>query len=136
MLETVKEGWKKAKKLEKQEKLTKSWELVRECRKIIKENYSSWQERKTTEEENKKLQELELEKLSRLEKVKQEKYRTSRELQNEEEAMRKRLILAEIKENAWKRRGEMSIHEVHSDRLEKEEKNEKKDPTTVARQNE
>ena len=124
MLETVKEGWKKAKKLEKQEKLTKSWELVRECRKIIKENYSSWQERKTTEEENKKLQELELEKLSRLEKVKQEKYRTSRELQNEEEAMRKRLILAEIKENAWKRRGEKSSHEEHSDRLEKERKEE------------
>ena len=109
--------------------MTKSWELVRECRKILKENYSSWQERKTTEEENKKLQELELEKLSRLEKGKrkQEKYRTSRELQNEEEAMRKRLILAEIKENAWKRRGEKSSHEVHSDRLEKEEKNEKKD---------
>ena len=51
----------------------------------------------------------------------------SRELQNEEEAMRKRLILAEIKENAWKRRGEKSSHEEHSDRLKKEEKNEKKD---------
>ena len=81
----------KAKKLEKQENLTKSWELVRECRKIIKENYSSWQERKTTEEENKKLQEIELEKLERLEKAKgkQEKIKISTEMQSKEEAMRK-----------------------------------------------
>ena len=46
--------------------------------------------------------------MGRLEKVKgmQERLRISREMQSKEEAMSKRLILAEIKENAWKRRGD------------------------------
>ena len=103
------ERLEKARKLEKREKLTKSWELVKECRKILRENYSSWQER--------------LEKA----KGKQEKFKISREMQSKEEAMRKRIILSEIKENAWKRREEKSSHEEHSERLEKEEKNEKRE---------
>ena len=55
--------------------------------------------------------------MGRLEKVKgmQERLRISREMQSKEEAMSKRLILAEIKENAWKRRGEKSSHEEHSE---------------------
>ena len=36
--------------------------------------------------------------------------------------MRQRIILAEIKENAWKRRGIQSSHEEHYERLEKEER--------------
>ena len=64
--------------------MTKSWELVRTCREIIRENYSSWQERKVTEEEKRKLQEIELEKLGRLEKVKgnQERFRISIDMQS------------------------------------------------------
>jgi hypothetical protein len=49
---------------------------------IIRENYSSWQERKITEEERVKLLEIEQEKLGRLEKAKekQEKFKISEEL--------------------------------------------------------
>ena len=54
-------------------------------------------------------------------KEKQENFKISKEMESEEEAMRKRLVLAEIKENAWKRRGKQSSHEEHSERLEKEE---------------
>ena len=41
----------KARNLDKQQQLTSSWKLVRECRKILKENCSSWQEKETTEED-------------------------------------------------------------------------------------
>ena len=36
------------KRLKMQEELTKSWELVRVCREMIRENFSEWQERKVT----------------------------------------------------------------------------------------
>ena len=112
------------KRLDRQEKLSKSWELVRTCRDIIKENYSSWQERKITQEQRVKLLEIEQEKLGRLEKAKekQEKFKISQEFKSKDEAMRQRIILAEIKENAWKRRGIQSSHEEHYERLEKEER--------------
>ena len=59
-----------------------------------------------TEEEQRKILDLEQEKLRRLEKgrKKQENHRISQDMQSKEEAMTKRLILAEIRENAWKRR--------------------------------
>ena len=120
-----KRGLENAKRLEKQEKLSRSWELVRVCREMIKENYSSWQERKITEEEKRKILDLEQEKLTRLEtgRKRQEKFKTSQDIESKEEAMFKRLILAEIKENAWKRREEnKSSHEEYSGRQEKEEK--------------
>ena len=73
--------------------------------------------------------EIEQAKLGRLEKSKekQEKFKNFQEIESEEEAMRKRLVLAEIKENAWKRRGKQSSHEEHSERLEKETKIKKKE---------
>ena len=36
--------------------------------------------------------------------------------------MKRRLELAEIRENAWKWRGEKSSHEEHTSRMEKDEK--------------
>ena len=62
-----------ARRLEKQQKMTQCWELVRTCREMIRENYSSWQERRVTGEEKRKLQEIEQEKLGMLEKVKGKK---------------------------------------------------------------
>ena len=108
------------KRLEKQENLTKSWELVRVCR----ENYSEWQERKTTEDTRKKLKEIPLEKEARLERknLKSEKFRKYSEMENKEEMYKRRILLAEIKENVWKRRGSRSSHEEHSERLETEKK--------------
>ena len=64
-------GLENAKRLEKQERLSESWELVKVCREIIKENYSNWQERKVTEEERQEIQEMTLEREARLEKQKQ-----------------------------------------------------------------
>ena len=66
-----KEGLEKARRMEKKEKLEKSWNLVRVCRDLIKENNSNWQERKVTEEERQKIQEMRLEREARLEKQKQ-----------------------------------------------------------------
>ena len=109
-----KRGLENAKRLEKKEKLSKSWELVRVCRELLKENYSSWQERRITEEDKRKILDLEQEKLIRLEtgRKKQENYKISQDIESKEEAMSKRLILAEIKENVWKRREESkSSHE-------------------------
>ena len=51
--------------------MEKSWNLVRVCRDLIKENNSNWQERKVTEEERQKIQEMRLEREARLEKQKQ-----------------------------------------------------------------
>ena len=75
------------------------------------------------------IMEMEQAKLRRLEncKEKQEKYRNPQEIESEEEALRKRLILAEITENAWKRRGKQSSHEEHSERLETKTKIQKKE---------
>ena len=56
--------------MERQEKLPNSWELVRVCRDMLKENYSDWQESKTSEEEKRKLQDIEEEKQKRLERKK------------------------------------------------------------------
>jgi hypothetical protein len=117
-------GLEKARRMEKQEKLAKSWEMVKMCREIMKENYSNWQERKMTEEDQRKILDLELEKQERLEKgrKRQEKHRKPKDMESMEEALAKRLILAEIRENAWKRREDnKSSHEEYSDRLEKEE---------------
>ena len=78
-----------------------------------------------TEEEQRKIMDLEQEKLRRLEKgrKKQKNHRISQDMQSKEEAMTKRLILAEIRENAWKRREEnKSSHEEHSERLEKKKR--------------
>ena len=120
-----KRGLENAKRLEKQEKLSESWELVRVCREMLKENYSSWQERRITEEDKTKILDLEQEKLKRLETgtKKQEKHKISQDIESKEEAMSKGLILAEIKENVWKMREEnKSSHEEHSGRQEREEK--------------
>ena len=54
-----KERQERSRRMERQDKLSKSWEMVRVCRDIIKENYSDWQERKNTEEEKRKLKEIE-----------------------------------------------------------------------------
>ena len=37
-----------------------------------------------------------------------------------EEAVKRRIMIAEIKENVWKRRGPMSSHEEHSSRMEQD----------------
>ena len=71
---------------------------------MLKDNYSSWQERRITEEDKRKILDLEQEKLIRLEtgRKKQENYKISQDIESKEEAMSKRLILAEIKENFGK----------------------------------
>ena len=93
---------------------------------MIRVNYSEWQERKTTEDTRKKLKEIPLEKEVRLERknLKSEKFRKYSEMENKEEMYKRRILLAEIKENAWKRRGSRSSHEEHSERLETEKKKE------------
>ena len=99
------------------------------CREIIKENYSNWQERKVTEEESQKIKEMTLEREARLEKQKQkkEKFINIMETVSKEEVLQRRIQLAEIKENAWKWRRARTSHEKHSNRLEKERKEEKKE---------
>ena len=94
------------KRMDKKNRLSQSWELVRVCRELIREKYSSWRERRVTEEERALIMEIEQAKLKRLEncKERQERYRNPQEIESKEEALRKRLILAEIMENAWKRR--------------------------------
>jgi hypothetical protein len=44
------------------------------------------------------------------------------EMETKEKKMKRKLILADIKENAWKIRGKKSSHEEYADRLEKETK--------------
>ena len=74
------------------------------------------------------LETIGLERQARLErqKVQKEKFRKPIEMANKEEMFRKRILLAEIRENNWKRRGSRSSHEEHSERLEKVEKEKKK----------
>ena len=76
------------------------------------------------EDEKRKLQEIARERQPRLErqKTKQEKSKNMKEMDSKEEIFKRRIMLAEIKENVWKRRGAKSIHEEHSDRLENEKK--------------
>ena len=52
-----KEGLERSNRLEKKEKLENSWNLVKICRDLIRENYSDWQERKISEDERTELQE-------------------------------------------------------------------------------
>ena len=67
------ERMEKAERLEKKRKLSQSWELVREFRNIMKENYSDRQERRVTEDEKRNLQEIAREMQTRLEKQKTKK---------------------------------------------------------------
>ena len=76
--------------------------MIRSCRDIIVENYSDWQERKITEEEKREIQHLEDEKQQRLETVrsKKEKFKISKEMETKEQILKRKLEIAEIKENA------------------------------------
>ena len=46
----------KSERLERRKKPENSWNMVKLCGEIIKENYSSWKERKVTEKERKELE--------------------------------------------------------------------------------
>ena len=50
-----------------------------------------------------------------------------KEIENKEEKIRKKIILADIKENAWKRRGFKSSHEECVESIEKLKKNEERE---------
>ena len=115
-------------RLERKEKLENSWNLVKACREVIKENDSDWQERKITEEEKRKFQEIDDERNRRLETVKnkKEKYKILKEFESKEEKLKRKLELADIKENVWKRRGKKSNHEECTEKLEKEAKQKEK----------
>ena len=47
-------------------------------------------------------------------------------IESREEIMKRKIIMAEIEDNAWKRRGEKSNHEEYIGRMEKEKKKEKR----------
>ena len=99
-------------RLGKQERLSRRWDMIRSCREIIVENYSDWQERKITEDEKKEIQDLEDEKQQRLEtgRSKKEEFKISKEMETKEQILKRKLEIAEIKENAWKWRSEKSSH--------------------------
>ena len=69
------------------------------------------------------------ERTARLAKVKskEEKFKIVKELESKENVVQRKLILAEIKENCWKRRGEKSNHEECTEKVEKEKGKEKKE---------
>ena len=115
-------------RLEKQEEISRRWKLPKEGQKIVKENHSNWQDRKRTEEENKMILEIEEERIARLEKAKskEEKYKIKKELETKEKMVQRKLILAEIKENSWKRRCDKSSHEEYTERAEKEKEKRKR----------
>ena len=60
-------------------------------------------------------------------KSKEEKFKIVKELESKENVVQRKLILAEIKENCWKRRGEKSNHEECTEKVEKEKGKEKKE---------
>jgi hypothetical protein len=96
----------KSERLEKRKKLENSWNMVKLCGIMIKENYSNWKERRVTENERKEMEEME--KIERLEKqrMKKEKFQANMKKIGKEEIFLKRIEMKEIKENAWKWRGE------------------------------
>ena len=113
-------GMENARRMEKQEKLSQSWEMVKMCREIIKENYSNWQERKVIEEERQEIHELTLARGARLEKKqkqKKENFRNSMETVNKEVMFQRRIQLAETKENTWNWRRTRTSRDEHSNRL-------------------
>ena len=119
----------KTKRLEKQERLERSWNLMKLCRETIRENYDGWQERKITEIEKRELLNLKLEKEAMLEKQKRKKeeFREGRKVLNKEEVFLRKIEMAEMKENAWKWRGANSSQEEHSRRQGKEKKTAEKE---------
>ena len=58
-------------------------------------------------------------------KSKEEKFKIVKELESKENVVQRKLILAEIKENCWKRRGEKSNHEEYTEKVEKEQRKRK-----------
>ena len=78
------------------------WKLVKVCRDIIRHNYSEWQERKMSEEERMKMQEINTERKARLERqrMRKEDFQKSMEKVSEDEKFLRRMEIAEIRENA------------------------------------
>ena len=118
----------RSERLEKKEKLENSWNLVKVCGEIFRENYSNWQERKLTEDERKELMEIRMEKDSRLKRQSQKmaKYQEKVGKLSKEEVFLKRMEMKEIKENIWVQRGATNSHEDHTKRMEMEKKKEHK----------
>ena len=49
-------------------------------------------------------------------------FKIIKDMESKEESIKRRIMLADIKENVWKRRCTQSIHEEHSDMMESESK--------------
>ena len=86
--------------------------MVRACRDIIVESCLDWQERTISEEEKIKIQNLDDERKQRLEtgRNKKERFKILEEMETKEQILKRKLEIAEIKENAWKWRSEKSSH--------------------------
>ena len=74
------------------------------------------------------LKEIKEERTARLAKAKskEEKFKIVKELESKEKVVQRKLILAEIKENYWKRRGEKSIHEEYTEKVERKKEKRKR----------
>ena len=127
--ELEKEEEKRVKRVEKAKKLEQSWELMRQCRRILKENHTKWQDDAERKEEIDK-NEKRAEQMSKAAKKKSEfkekqdireknlkitmlleKIPKSEAQRIEEEVRRaEKLELREVKENLWKKwRGKAKV---------------------------
>ena len=127
----------RVKRLEIASRMEQSWDLIRICKKTIKEKGKGWKESSESRNAQKK---LEIEKTERLERAAAQKADTIKEitekkiltnlkllpntrrvaLENEQQRQ-KRMILTEVKQNMWKKwRGQVPKSRINTNQRKQE----------------